>query len=72
MGLIVPKVETANLARTCGRLESECRKKRSRICLFEGDLTERLSIKLCVYPETPQVGDDEMPGLITRCESARC
>ncbi|MEP6890159.1 MAG: sugar transferase, partial [Nitrospirota bacterium] len=61
MGLIVPEIEAANLASTCERLESEFRKEiTSR---FEGDLTEQLSIKLCVYPEPPQLGDDELPAL---------
>ena len=58
MGLIVPEIDTANLASTCERLESEFRKEITN--RFEGDLTERLSIKLCVYPEPPQLGDDEL------------
>jgi len=58
MGLIVPEIDTANLASTCERLESKFRKEITN--RFEGDLTERLSIKLCVYPEPPQLGDDEL------------
>ena len=57
MGLIVPEIDTANLASTCERLESEFRKEiTSR---FEGDLTERLSIRLRVYPEPQQLGEEE-------------
>ena len=58
MCLIVPEIDTANLASTCERLESEFRKEITN--WFEEDLTERLSIKLCVYPEPPQLGDDEL------------
>jgi lipopolysaccharide/colanic/teichoic acid biosynthesis glycosyltransferase len=58
MGLIVPEIDTANLASTCERLESRFRKEITN--RFKGDLTERLSIKLCVYPEPPQLGDDEL------------
>jgi lipopolysaccharide/colanic/teichoic acid biosynthesis glycosyltransferase len=61
MGLIVPEIETANLASICGRLEAEFRTEITN--RFEGDLTERLSIKLCVYPEPPQLGDDELPAV---------
>jgi lipopolysaccharide/colanic/teichoic acid biosynthesis glycosyltransferase len=61
MGLIVPEIDTANLASTCERLESEFRKEITN--RFEGDLTERLSINLCVYPEPPQLGDDELPAV---------
>jgi len=58
MGLIVPEIETADLASTCERLESEFRKEiTSR---FEGDLTERLSIRLRVYPEPQQLGEEEL------------
>ena len=57
MGLIVPEIETANLASTCERLESRFRDEiTSR---FEGDLTERLSIRLRVYPERQQLGEEE-------------
>ena len=58
MCLIVPEIDTANLASTCERLESEFRKEITN--WFEEDLTQRLSIKLCVYPEPPQLGDDEL------------
>jgi lipopolysaccharide/colanic/teichoic acid biosynthesis glycosyltransferase len=57
MGLIVPEIDTANLASTCERLESRFRKEiTSR---FEGNLTERLSIRLRVYPEPRQLGEEE-------------
>ena len=58
MGLIVPEIDTANLASTCERLESEFRKEITN--RFEEDLTERLSIRLCVYPEPQQLGDEEL------------
>ncbi|TKB91080.1 MAG: sugar transferase [Nitrospira sp.] len=61
IGLIVPEIDPANLVSTCERLESEFRKEITN--RFEGDLTERLSIKLCVYPEPPQLGDDELPAV---------
>ena len=61
MGLIVPEIDTANLASTCERLESEFREEITN--RFEGDLPGRLAIKLCVYPEPPQLGDDEIPAV---------
>ena len=57
IGLIVPEIDPANLTSTCERLESEFRKEIS--ARFEGDLTDRLWLRLCVYPEPPQLGDDE-------------
>jgi len=61
MGLIVPEIETANLASTCELLESRFRDEiTSR---FEGDLTERLSIRLRVYPEPQQLGEEEPQGV---------
>ncbi len=51
MWLIVPEIDTANLASTCERLECEFRKEITN--WFEEDLAQRLSIKLCVYPEPP-------------------
>ena len=57
MGLIVPEIDTTNLASTCERLESEFRAEMMN--RLEGDLAERLSISLRVYPEPPQLGDDE-------------
>ena len=50
IGLIVPEIDVANLASTCERLESEFLKEITN--RFEGDLIERLSIRLRVYPET--------------------
>src|SRR6185436_3667261 len=58
MGLIVPEIDTANLASTCERLESECRKEITN--QFEGDPTEQLSIRLRVYPEPQQAGEEEL------------
>lgn len=58
MGLIVPEIETANLASTCEQLDSGFRKEITN--RLEENLTERLSIKLCVYPEPPRLGDDEL------------
>ena len=57
MGLIVPEIDTADLASTCERLESEFRTEIMH--RLEGELTERLSISLRVHPEPPQLGDDE-------------
>jgi lipopolysaccharide/colanic/teichoic acid biosynthesis glycosyltransferase len=57
MGLIVPEIDTANLANTCERLESEFLEEITN--WFEGDLTERLSIRLRVYPEPQQLGEEE-------------
>lgn len=57
MGLIVPEIDMANLASTCERLESEFQKEIMN--RFEGDLTERLSIRLRVYPETQPLEEEE-------------
>jgi lipopolysaccharide/colanic/teichoic acid biosynthesis glycosyltransferase len=58
MGLIVPEIDAAYLASTCERLESEFRKEIMN--RFEGDLTERFSIRLRVYPESQQLGEEEL------------
>ena len=58
ISLIVPEIDSANLASTCERLESELRKEITG--RFEGDLTERLSIRLRVYPEPQQLGEEEL------------
>jgi lipopolysaccharide/colanic/teichoic acid biosynthesis glycosyltransferase len=58
MGLIVPEIDTANLASTCDRLESEFQKEITN--RFEGDLTERLSIRLRVYPEPRHLEEEEL------------
>ena len=58
MGLIVPEIDTANLDSTCEQLESEFREEITN--RLEGDLTERLSIRLCVYPEPGQLGEEEL------------
>ncbi|HXC67591.1 MAG TPA: sugar transferase [Nitrospiraceae bacterium] len=57
IGLIVPEIDTQSLASTCERLESECRKEITN--QFEGDPTEQLSIRLRVYPEPQQTGEEE-------------
>ena len=61
LGLIVPEINTASLAGTCERLESEFRKEITN--WFEGDLTERFSIRLCVYPEPQQLGEEELQSI---------
>jgi lipopolysaccharide/colanic/teichoic acid biosynthesis glycosyltransferase len=58
MGLIVPEIDTANLASTCERLECEFQKEITN--RFEGDLTERMLIRLSVYPEPRQLGEEEL------------
>jgi lipopolysaccharide/colanic/teichoic acid biosynthesis glycosyltransferase len=58
MGLIVPEIDTANLASTCERLESKFRKEITN--RFGANLTERLSIRLRVYPEPQQLGEEEL------------
>ena len=57
LGLIVPELDRANLAGVCEQLESEFRKEITN--QFEGDLTERLTIRLCVYPEPQQSGEKD-------------
>ncbi|ULA68462.1 MAG: Sugar transferase [Nitrospira sp.] len=49
MGLIVPEVETANVATICERLEADFQKEFTR--QLEGDLVPPLSISLHAYPE---------------------
>jgi lipopolysaccharide/colanic/teichoic acid biosynthesis glycosyltransferase len=46
------------VASTCERLESEFRKEIMN--RFKGDLNERLSIRLRVYPEPRQLGEEEL------------
>ena len=58
MGLIVPEIDTANLVSTCERLESEFRKEITN--QIEGDLAERLSIRLRIYPETQLLEEQEV------------
>ncbi len=58
MGLIVPEIDMANLSSTCERLESEFQKEITN--RFEGDLSERLSIRLRVYPEPRHIGEEEL------------
>jgi len=58
MGLIVPEIDTANLASICERFEFEFREEITN--RLEGDLTERLSIRLRVYPEPRQLGEEEL------------
>lgn len=58
MGLIIPEIDTANLASTCERLESESRKEITN--RFEENLAGRVSITLRVYPEPQGLGDEEL------------
>jgi lipopolysaccharide/colanic/teichoic acid biosynthesis glycosyltransferase len=58
IGLIVPEIDPANLTVTCERIESEFREELKD--QFEEDLADRLTIRLCVYPEPPQAGDKEL------------
>ena len=58
MGLIVPEIDPANLASTCERLESGFQQEITN--RFEGDLSERLSIWLRVYPEPRHLGEEEL------------
>ena len=58
MGLIVPEIDVASLACTCERLEAEFRKEvTGRI---EGELAERLTIRLRVYPEPQRLGEEDL------------
>ena len=56
MGLIVPEVDAAGLTATAERLEGEFR--REIASRFEENLAERVSIRLCVYPEPQCLGDE--------------
>jgi lipopolysaccharide/colanic/teichoic acid biosynthesis glycosyltransferase len=57
MGLLVPEINPADLASTCEQLESTVRTEITT--RFEANLTARLSIRLRVYPEPQQRGEDE-------------
>ncbi|HKQ36108.1 MAG TPA: sugar transferase [Nitrospiraceae bacterium] len=58
MGLIIPEIDAANLVSTCEQLESRFRNEiASRL---EEEHAERLSIRLRVYPEPRQLGEDEV------------
>jgi lipopolysaccharide/colanic/teichoic acid biosynthesis glycosyltransferase len=58
MGLIVPEIDSASLAGACERLEAEFRKEvAGRI---DGDLAERLTIRLRVYPEPQRLGEEDL------------
>lgn len=58
MGLIVPDIDTVTLAATCERLEAEFRREMTTRC--GGDLAERLTIRLRVYPEPRRLGEEEL------------
>jgi lipopolysaccharide/colanic/teichoic acid biosynthesis glycosyltransferase len=58
MGLIVPEVQTANLASTCERLEADFRKEIMR--RLDENLADRLSVRLRVCPEPQKLGDEEL------------
>jgi lipopolysaccharide/colanic/teichoic acid biosynthesis glycosyltransferase len=57
MGVIVPEVDMTNLAATCERLEDEFRKAITD--QGGGELAQRLSIRLRVYPEPWKLEDAE-------------
>ena len=57
MGLIVPEIDTTNLAGVCERLEAEFRKEIST--RIEGDLAEQLSIRLRIFPEPQRPGEED-------------
>ena len=57
IALIVPEIDPSNLTSACEQLESDFRKELED--RSDGDLTDRLSIRLCIYPEPPQLGDEE-------------
>jgi lipopolysaccharide/colanic/teichoic acid biosynthesis glycosyltransferase len=57
IALIVPEIDPSNLTSACAQLESELRKELDD--RSDEDLTDRLSIRLCIYPEPPQLGDEE-------------
>ncbi|WP_455388439.1 sugar transferase [Petrachloros mirabilis] len=61
IGLIVPEIEMTSLASTCDRLEAEFRHEIAD--QLGGDLAERLSIRLRVYPE-PQRPEEEELGAV--------
>lgn len=61
MGLIVPELDTANVAGACERLDSELRKEITT--RLEGDLCEGLSVRLCVHPESLQFGEEDLQTL---------
>ena len=61
MGLIVPELDAAKVAGACERLDSELRKEITT--RLEGDLSEELSIRLCVHPESLQFGEEDIQTL---------
>ncbi len=58
MGLIIPEIDSENLASTCNRFDSEFRNQITD--WFKGDLLNRLSVRLRVYPEPQQLGEEEL------------
>lgn len=61
MGLIVPDLDTASVACVCERLNFTLR--REIATRFEDDFPERLSIRLCVHPESLQFGEEDLQTL---------
>jgi lipopolysaccharide/colanic/teichoic acid biosynthesis glycosyltransferase len=61
MGLIVPELDTVNVADTCERLDFDLR--REIAARLEGALPEGLSIRLCLHPEPLQFGEEDIQTL---------
>ncbi|MGH7184028.1 MAG: sugar transferase [Nitrospiraceae bacterium] len=59
MGLIVPEIDTTNVAATCEQLEADFRKEITN--RFHEDLVQRLSIRLHVYPNEWKPEETELP-----------
>lgn len=57
MGLILPEIEAAALATTCERVETAFQKSIAQQC--DGELAQRLSVRLRVYPEPWKMEDAE-------------
>ena len=57
MGLLVPDIETDTLAPTCERLEAEFRREITQ--RVAQTLTDRLAIRLRVYPEPRRQGEED-------------
>lgn len=61
MGLIVPDLDPADMVAICERLDSNIRKEIAT--RFEGELSEGLSIRMCVHPESLQFGEEDLQTL---------
>jgi lipopolysaccharide/colanic/teichoic acid biosynthesis glycosyltransferase len=58
MGLIAPDINNDVLVATCERLEAEFRREMTHLGV--SDLTNRLTIRLRVYPEPRRLGDEDL------------